>query len=89
MARKKKQIEEEIKKELSKLEDLKSTLEASVAEEDELIARTKKKIDKLCNDEGLDCCVIVNKSVMLTIIDTMLSNPGENFRIQYDLYIKE
>jgi len=89
MARKKKQIEEEIKKSISKLEELKSTLEASVAEEEELISRTKKKIDKICQDEGLDCCVIVNKNVMLTIIDTMLSNPGENFRIQYNLYIKE
>jgi len=56
-------------------------------EEKELLENTQKVIDDLCKENGYFCGVILNKDLILQLVNMSIENKGENIRIPYRIYL--
>lgn len=55
-------------------------------EEAKLLADTQAGIEKLCKDGGYFCGVIMDKNILLQLVDMSIENAGQNIKIPFRLY---
>jgi hypothetical protein len=82
--RKSKQTKKEILNQLSRLKEIQVLNELAEAEEKALIERVTGEINKLCEDNGLYCGVILSPKDIGPIVEVMADN-HENVRIGFQL----
>lgn len=88
MARKTKQIGEELKAQATKLQEIQKLQEEAQAEETQLLEETTKEITEMAEGKGLFCGVILTKADLVAVIDIALKS-GEDVTIPFRLYFKE
>jgi hypothetical protein len=93
--RKSKQVNEEVKKQKSKLLDaearmkeVEELLKLSEAEEVELMTSTETFIEKTATDANLFCGIILTRQDVLNIVSLAMETK-ENIRIPFKLYFND
>ena len=88
MGRKKKQITEEKIKAAQKLQELQKLEEEAQMEEEKLVAEARKKIQKIADDAGLFCGIILRPKDLAAIVEMAATNK-DNVKVPFNLYFKE
>lgn len=69
------------------VEEAEEAAKKAEEEEKESLENTTKAIDDLCKENGYFCGVILNKDLILQLVNMSIENKGENIRIPYRIYL--
>lgn len=81
------QKQQEYEKAKVKLDSLEAEIKKYKEEEDKIISNAEKKIKKICEKDNLFCGIIVNKDILLQLIDMALDTK-ENILVPFKIYFK-
>lgn len=87
MARKSKEINEELKKVQEKLEEVEKLKQEAEAEEKALFEIAETEIKTIADKNDMFCGVILNRDDIVAVVDIALKT-GESVKIPFKLYYK-